>query len=109
MITQLKLTADEVNNISKAMEKIGVDSKALEVRFELLMNNIATSGNDIESAILSTFGDVIGDINSDEGKAKYNQILNAYAEATGVGILNMGQNLDKTHNTIESFYKKAAE
>ena len=104
MVEQLHLTAEEVNNISKAMAKIGVDSDSLDVRFQNLMNNMATSEQDIRKAIITTFGDIIGD---DEDK--YKTILNAYAEATGTGILNMGQNLDKLNNTINDFYKKAAE
>ena len=104
MVEQLHLTAEEVNNISKAMTKIGVDSDTLDIRFQNLMNNMATSGQDIREAIEVTFGDIIGD-----DKDKYKTILNAYAEATGTGILNTGQNLDKLHNTIDNFYKKAAE
>ena len=58
---------------------------------------------------MDIFGAQIGSLNTKDGKKLYNTILNAYAEATGVGILNMGQNLDKLNNTINDFYKKAAE
>ena len=87
------------------MTKIGVEGEeALNVRFMQLMNNIQSSGNDIESAIRTTFGDLIN--GSTEA---YETILNAYAEATGIGILNMGQNLDKLENSIDDFYKKATD
>ena len=56
---------------------------------------------------MDIFGAQIGSLDTDEGKKLYNTILNAYAEATGVGILNMGQNLDKLNNTINDFIGKA--
>ena len=104
LVESLKLTADEVNNISSAMAKIGVNSGELNTRFERLMSNMSSPDADIEKVILATFGDVIKGDNE-----KYKTILKAYADATGTGILNMGQNLDKLHNTIDNFYKKAAE
>ena len=105
LVEDLQLTADEINNISKAMSKLGLEGEeVLTQRFQLLMNNIATSGNNIREAIYTTFGDVIGD-----SAEAYNIILKAYSEAVGVGILNMGQNLDKLGNTVDNFYKKAAE
>ena len=105
LVEDLQLTADEINNISKAMSKLGLEGEeVLTQRFQLLMNNIATSGNNIREAIEATFGDVIGG-----SKEAYNMILKAYSEAVGIGILNMGQNLDKLGNTVDNFYKKAAE
>ena len=104
LVEKLGITADEVNNIGKAMQKLGVGKNALMPKFESFLKNINSSNNDIRAAIEKTFGAEIA-ANED----MYNLILNAYAEATGVTILNMGQNLDKLNNTINDFYKKAAE
>ena len=108
LIEHLNLTADEVNNIAKAIQKLGFNAEQSLVKFKLLLNNISSSG-DVQKSITDLFGAQIGSLDTDEGKKLYNTILNAYAEATGVGILNMGQNLDKLNNTINDFYKKAAE
>ena len=108
LIEHLNLTADEVNNIAKAIQKLGFSSEESLFKFDALLKNISQSG-DIQKSITDLFGAQIGSLDTDESKKLYNTILNAYAEATGVGILNMGQNLDKLNNTINDFYKKAAE
>ena len=108
LIEHLNLTADEVNNIAKAIQKLGFSSEESLLKFDLLLKNINSSGN-VQDSIMSIFGTQIGNLDTEEGKKLYNTILNAYAEAIGVGILNMGQNLDKLNNTINDFYKKAAE
>jgi hypothetical protein len=38
-----------------------------------------------------------------------NYFLNAYADIVEVGILDMGQNIDKIRNSINGFYEKALE
>lgn len=108
LIEHLNLTADEVNDIAKAIQKLGFNADQSLQKFDALLKNINSSGK-VQDSIMNIFGAQIGSLDTDEGKKLYNTILNAYAEATGVGILNMGQNLDKLNNTINDFYKKAAE
>lgn len=59
-------------------------------------------GEDLSSAITDIFGLEMGDEN-------YTTLLNAFDTNFGTTILNMGQNVEKFKNTIDSFYAKAGE
>lgn len=59
-------------------------------------------GEDLSSAITDIFGLETGDEN-------YITLLNAFDTNFGTTILNMGQNVEKFKNTIDSFYAKAGE
>ena len=49
------------------------------------------------------------DISKKSAEAALNAFINAYGNIVEKGILNMGQALEKTKNTINSFYEKAME
>ena len=88
---------DGINELAKAIQKVGYSSEQsaelLNQMFDLLGN-----GADLGDTIYSFFG-----------ADNYDAILNAYDKAFGTTILNMGQNIDKFKNTINSFYEKAKE
>ena len=49
-------------------------------------------------------------INGLDGYAdKYNAILDIFAETMTIGVSNMGQNIEKLGNSINSVYEKAAK
>lgn len=109
-IDNIGLTIDEINSLGEAMQKIGVKSEDLVSRFQDLINNIQNFGSDIRTAIANTFEDILNEAaDSDEYEAIFDTILNAYIDATTIGILNMGQNIEKFKNTIESFYETSVK
>ena len=88
--------AEDINDFTKAMRDLGYEAGTeLEVlnRFAAELN----SGTGLKVALESTFGDNAQDM------------LKAYEKVFGTTILNMGQNMDKFSNKIDSFYSKAAE
>ena len=99
-IDNQNIATDGLITIGKAINKLGYEGDAATQKLENLFNEIAR-GTDIASAIDITFGAL-----SDE---EYRTIINAYSNAVGTGILNMGQNITALKNQIDSFYDKAAE
>ena len=45
----------------------------------------------------------------DDSEDALNAFIEAYGDLVQVGILNMGQNIDKVKNSINNFYEKALE
>ena len=45
----------------------------------------------------------------DDNEDALNAFIKAYGDLVSIGILNMGQNMDKTKNSITTFYEKALE
>ena len=86
-----------INELASAIQKIGYSAdssaKLLETMFDRLQQ-----GYDLSSVIQEMFG-----------SKNYDTILNAYDKAFGTTILNMGQNIDKFKNTVNSFYEKAKD
>ena len=56
------------------------------------------------AATKQVFGDYLG-----ESEENLNAFITAYGDLVQLGILNMGQNMDKVKNSINSFYEKALE
>lgn len=108
LITNLGITADEINNLAKAMRKLGIEEELLTNRMEKL---IVYTGNGmgVQDAIKSVFADQLTGLTDEEYKEAYNTILNAWIDATGVGINNMGQELDKLQNKVNNFYTNATK
>ena len=94
------------NDFWKALEGKGISSTGFqeiwEQRFKEYITTVKELNGDIAAATRKVFGEFLGD---NEENMKY--FLNAYANIVQVGALNMGQNMDKIKNTIESFYEKA--
>ena len=65
-----------------------------------LLFGAINSGLSIQDAIYNTFGRGLSDTD-------YNNILKAYSDSIGTGVLNMGQNIQTLKNTINSFYETA--
>ena len=103
LITNLGLTADEINKLATAMRKLGIEEELLTNRMEKL---IVYTGNgmSVQDAIKSVFADQLEGLTGEEYENAYNTILNAWIDATGVGINNMGQEVDKLQNKINNFY-----
>lgn len=94
---QYGVTIDELNNLSKALQKLGYDAEESAVKINQLFEQMA-NGATISDAIWSVFGVTK---NSDE----FLKILNAYQKAVGKTILDVGQNLQSFKSQINSVYE----
>ena len=92
---------DKINALGNAVQKLGYNTKQAAEKISSLFETLQ-SGTDIHTAFTDLFG--LG-VNSEE----YDDLLDAYDKAFGTTILNMGQDIDKFKNTIDSLYQKAAE
>ena len=88
---------DGINELAKAIQKAGYDAEASAKMIDKMFT-VLDQGANLGQTIREMFGD-----------KNYDSILNAYDKAFGTTILNMGQNLDKFTNTIDSFYEKAKD
>ena len=84
---------------AKKIQELGYDTTQSAQMIQLLFDSI-NSGLSIQDAIYNTFGKGLSDTD-------YNNILKAYSDAIGTGVLNMGQNIQSLKNTINSFYETA--
>ena len=98
-INRKSFTVDGINSVGKAIQELGYDTTQSTQMIQLLFDSI-NSGLSIQDAIYNTFGRGLS--NTD-----YNNILKAYSDAIGTGVLNMGQNIQSLKNTINSFYETA--
>ena len=98
-INRKSFTVDGINSVGKAIQELGYDTTQSTQMIQLLFDSI-NSGLSIQDAIYNTFGKGLSDTD-------YNNILKAYSDAIGTGVLNMGQNIQSLKNTINSFYETA--
>ena len=68
------------------------------------METLASTQGDVLTATKEVFGEYL-----DGSEETLNAFIAAYGDLVQVGILNMGQNMDKVKNSINSFYEKALE
>lgn len=94
------ISNDKINDVNEAIYKIGYASEDAQEKTRALFSYLANNeGTDLETAITAVFGNLTPE--------KYTQVLNAYSNAISVGILNIGQNIDKLKNQISEFYETA--
>lgn len=98
-INRKNFTVDGINSVGKAIQELGYDTTQSTQMIQLLFSAI-NSDLSIQDAIYNTFGRGLSDTD-------YNNILKAYSDAIGTGVLNMGQNIQSLKNTINSFYETA--
>ena len=72
-----------------------------------ILATLQKTGGDLASTIDAVFGSYIDGL--DNYADKYNAILDIFAEGMTVGISNMGQNIEKLGNSINSVYEKASK
>lgn len=98
-INKKNFTTDGINSVGKAIQDLGYNTAQSTQMIQLLFGAI-NNGLSIREAIYSVFGRGLSDTD-------YNNILKAYSDAIGTGVLNMGQNIQSLKNTINSFYETA--
>lgn len=106
-IDTVGLSVDEVDDLWSAWEvlqKNGVEisKERWEENFDKYLEVLAQTGGDVTEATKQVYGDLL----DEEGKT-LNAFASAYGDLVEVGILNMGQNIQKLQNSINGFYEKA--
>ena len=96
---KIGLSVDGVNELGAAIQKLGYNADESKEKLNELFSALE-SGTDLRTAITNVLGV--------EG-ADYQKILNAYEKATGVTLLNVGQNIKSLQSQINSFYEKASK
>ena len=114
-IEKVGLSIDDINDLYAAAEKlrkagVAITDQDYQSRFDDLLQALADSNGDIATAIETVFGDYLSQFKkgTKDYIDAYNAFINAYADLTAVGMLNMGQNLEALKNQVNNFYEKAA-
>ena len=114
-IDSMGWSIDQINTMGegwKKLQKAGIamteaEYKALFTSSDGILATLQQTGGNVAATIDAVFGDYIDGL---EGYAdKYNQILDIFAETMTVGMSNMGQNIEKVGNSINSVYEKASK
>ena len=103
------ISADDVNSLWGAWEDlrkqgVNITQEEWESKFTTYMEALAATQGDVLAATKSIFGEYL-----DDSEDALNAFVSAYGDLVQVGILNMGQNMDKVKNSINNFYEKALE
>ena len=108
-IDSVGLSIDELNKLYgswESLQKAGVEitQEEFEGKFDEYLQLLAVTQGDVLAATEAVFGEYL-----DDSEDALNAFITAYGDLVQVGILNMGQNMDKVKNSINNFYEKALE
>jgi len=109
-IEKTHMSTDAINKLYKGYEQlqaVGLDisQEEYEKRFTTYLSALADLNGDVAAATHAVFDDLLA-TTEDYTKA-WNQLINNFGNAVQVGVLNMGQNIDKLKNQINSIYDSA--
>ena len=108
-IDSVGMSINELNDLYSAWEKlqkrgVEISQEDWESNFELYLETLAATQGDVLAATELIFGEYL-----DDSEDALNAFIEAYGDLVQIGILNMGQNIDKVKNSINNFYEKALE
>ena len=108
-VDSVGMSINELNDLYGAWEKlkkrgVNISQEEWEGNFELYLETLAATQGDVLAATELIFGEYL-----DDSEDALNAFIEAYGDLVQVGILNMGQNIDKVKNSINNFYEKALE
>lgn len=108
-VDSVGMSINELNDLYGAWEKlqkrgVNISQEDWEKNFELYLETLAATQGDVLAATELIFGEYL-----DDSEDALNAFIEAYGDLVQVGILNMGQNMDKVKNSINNFYEKALE
>ena len=106
-IDSIGMSIDDLNTFYDSWEKlqkkgVQISKEEFQDNFDTYLEVLANTQGDILMATKTVFGDYL-----DDSEDALNAFISAYGDLVQVGILNMGQNLDKVKNSINSFYEKS--
>ena len=108
-IDSIGIGVDGINDLYGAWETlqkkgVKISQKEWEDNFDLYLETLAATQGDVLATTERIFGHHLQD-----SKDALNAFVEAYGDLVQVGVLNMGQNMDKIKNSINNFYEKALE
>lgn len=114
-IDSMSWSIDQINAMGegwKKLQKVGMEIsesqyKELFTSQDGILATLQKTGGDLASTIDAVFESYIKGL--DNYADKYNAILDIFAEGMTIGISNMGQNIEKLGNSINSVYEKASK
>lgn len=114
-IDNMGWTIDQINTMGegwKKLQKAGLsiteeEYKKLFTADNGILATLQQTDGNVASTIDAMFGEYINGL--DKYAEKYNAILDIFADVMTVGMSNMGQNIEKLGNSINSVYEKASK
>ena len=115
MIDKLEISIDKINDLNDAWSMLAQQGltatqeeyKKLITDTNGLLDTLAQTGGDVAETINTVFGQYL---NTMEDSTKvYSALVNTISNLIGHGMLNIGQNVTKLKNIVNSFYEKASE
>lgn len=115
MVEYLELSIEDINQLGKSyktLKSYGLDMSEEAFKKSItgaggVLDTLAKTGGDVESTVKQVFGTVLS--SADDYEKTYNAIINSLSSVLSRGMLNMGQDVTKLKNTVNSFYEKATE
>lgn len=110
------LSIDQINKLYEgytALQKAGMEitKEEFQAALEDTMTLMEDDLSNFNQVVQSTYGYLLEGLDpfGEEYQEKWNAIVSAIGDVFAVGLLDMGQNMEKFGNTINSFYEKASE
>lgn len=115
MVEYLELSIEDINQLGKSyktLKSYGLDMSEEAFKESItgangVLDTLAKTGGDVESTVKQVFRTVLS--SADSYEKTYNAIINSLSGILSRGMLNMGQDVTKLKNTVNSFYEKATE
>ena len=107
-IDNIGLTIDGINNLNASVIKLGRTAEEAETDLRQLFSLMA-EGESVSSALQISFSEILNKYRkgTDEWNEAYSKLLNAYQNATGVSLTNVGQSMTSLRSQINAMYEKA--
>lgn len=107
-IDTIGLSIDELNELYASWEKLNkrgieISKEEFESKFKNYLSVLAETQGDAVVAAQVVYGQYI------KTAEDMNAFISMYGDLVEVGILNMGQNIDKLKNSINNFYEKSTK
>ena len=112
LLEDMSIGTQELITLSKewsSLQKAGItisEEEYSKLLTDQLLPVLTETGGNLSATIDAVFGSYLTQV-SDYEKA-YNAIVNSFAKIIATGMLNMGQNIEKLNNSVNSFYKTAS-
>ena len=115
-IEATNLSIDQINKLYEGyttLQKAGIEitKEEFHAALEDTMTLMEDDLSNFDQVIKSTYGYLLEGLDpfGEKYQAKWNAIVSAIGDVFAVGLLDMGQNMEKFGNTINSFYEKASQ
>lgn len=111
-IDKTGITIDEINKLYngyESLQKVGMNitKEEYQARFQDYLQALARFEGDVERATHEVFDDLLS--TADDYTKAWNQLITNFGNIVEVGVLNMGQNIDKLKNQVNSIYETATK